>query len=154
RSVRVRAVPLGDAAAPTGFLGLLEDATAELCADAERAELLARAEAARAEAEQARQELASILARVSQDRDLLKQEIRDIEPARDMVGRSPGLRAVLERVALVARSQTTVLVLGETGSGKELVARAIHEASPRRDRVLVKVNCAAISAGLVESELF
>jgi PAS domain S-box-containing protein len=154
RSVRVRAVPLGDPAAPTGFLGLLEDVTAELAADAERAELLARAEAARAEAERARQELASLLARVSQDRDLLEQEIRDIEPAPDMVGQSPGLRAVLERVARVARSATTVLVLGETGSGKELVARAIHEASPRRDRVLVKVNCAAISAGLVESELF
>jgi PAS domain S-box-containing protein len=154
RSVRVRAVPLGDPAAPTGFLGLLEDVTADLAADTERAELLARAEAARAEAERARQEVASLLARVSQDRDLLAQEIRDIEPAPDMIGQSPGLRAVLERVARVARSATTVLVLGETGSGKELVARAIHEASPRRDRVLVKVNCAAISAGLVESELF
>jgi DNA-binding NtrC family response regulator len=72
----------------------------------------------------------------------------------DVVGSSRALRAVLDQVERVARSDTTVLINGETGTGKELIARAVHEASPRRERPLVKLNCAAISAGLVESELF
>jgi transcriptional regulator with GAF, ATPase, and Fis domain len=61
---------------------------------------------------------------------------------------------MLEEIEVVAPTPSTVLIVGETGTGKELVARAIHERSTRRDRPLVKVNCAAISAGLVESELF
>jgi formate hydrogenlyase transcriptional activator len=71
-----------------------------------------------------------------------------------MVGSSPALLAVLRRIEQVAPTGSTVLILGETGTGKELVARAIHDRSSRRDRPLVKVNCSAISAGLVESELF
>jgi formate hydrogenlyase transcriptional activator len=71
-----------------------------------------------------------------------------------VVGRHGGLRAVLAQVALVAPTDATVLISGETGTGKELIARAIHELSPRRNRNLVKVNCAAIPAGLLESELF
>ena len=71
-----------------------------------------------------------------------------------IVGRHGGLRPVLEEVALVAPTDATVLLTGETGTGKELIARAIHELSPRRSRNLVKVNCAAIPAGLLESELF
>ena len=71
-----------------------------------------------------------------------------------MVGNSPPFRELLDRIRLVAGTSATVLITGETGTGKELVARAIHNLSPRRDRPLVKVNCAAISAGLVESELF
>ena len=73
---------------------------------------------------------------------------------RNVVGSSPALRRTLDQVARVARGDTTVLINGETGVGKELIARAVHEASPRRDRTMVKLNCAAISAGLVESELF
>jgi formate hydrogenlyase transcriptional activator len=73
---------------------------------------------------------------------------------RNVVGSSPALRSTLDQVARVARGDTTVLINGETGVGKELIARAVHEASPRRDRTMVKLNCAAISAGLVESELF
>jgi transcriptional regulator with GAF, ATPase, and Fis domain len=65
----------------------------------------------------------------------------------EIVGSSPGLRRMMERVAMVAATNTNVLITGETGTGKELVARAIHEASPRRERLLVTVNCAAISAG-------
>jgi PAS domain S-box-containing protein len=90
---------------------------------------------------------------LASDRDYLRRELAG-NAASEIVGSSPGLRHTLERVAMVAGTNTTVLITGETGTGKELVARAIHEASPRRERLLVKVNCAAISAGLVESELF
>jgi formate hydrogenlyase transcriptional activator len=71
-----------------------------------------------------------------------------------IVGRHGGLRAVLSQVEIVAPTNATVLISGETGTGKELIARAIHELSPRHNRNLVKVNCAAIPAGLLESELF
>jgi formate hydrogenlyase transcriptional activator len=72
----------------------------------------------------------------------------------DVVGKSPALQKVLEHVAIVAPTDSTVLLHGETGTGKELIARAIHELSPRHNRNLVKLNCAAIPAGLLESELF
>jgi len=72
----------------------------------------------------------------------------------DMVGKSNALRKVLEQVAIVAPTDSTVLLHGETGTGKELVARALHSLSPRKNRNLVRLNCAAIPAGLVESELF
>jgi formate hydrogenlyase transcriptional activator len=72
----------------------------------------------------------------------------------EIVGKSAALRAVLSQVEIVAPTDSTVLIFGETGTGKELVARAIHEASDRRGRALVKVNCAAIPTGLLESELF
>jgi len=71
-----------------------------------------------------------------------------------IVGRQGGLRAVLSQVEIVAPTNATVLISGETGTGKELIARAIHELSPRHNRNLVKVNCAAIPGGLLESELF
>ena len=70
------------------------------------------------------------------------------------MGESPALRAVLRKVQQVAAVETTVLLTGETGTGKELVARALHQGSPRRDRPLIKVNCGAIPQGVVESELF
>jgi len=82
----------------------------------------------------------------------LMEEIRSDRDA--MVGESPALRRVLEQIAQVAPTDSTVLIQGETGTGKELVARAIHERSPRRERALVKVNCAALPRDLVESELF
>jgi formate hydrogenlyase transcriptional activator len=71
-----------------------------------------------------------------------------------IVGRRGSLRPILDEVAAVAGTNTTVLITGETGTGKEVIARAIHELSPRRNRNLVKVNCAAMPAGLLESELF
>src|SRR5260370_18866019 len=71
-----------------------------------------------------------------------------------IVGRRGGLRAILAQVEAVAPTNATILISGETGTGKEVIARAIHELSPRRSRNLVNVNCAAMPAGLLESELF
>jgi DNA-binding NtrC family response regulator len=84
----------------------------------------------------------------------LEDEIRTGHDFREIIGRSPSLARLLDQLALVASTESTVLVLGETGTGKELVARAIHDRSPRRERPLVKVNCAALPRELVESELF
>ncbi len=84
----------------------------------------------------------------------LQEEIRAQHNFEQLIGNSPPWQRLLEEIEAVAASESTVLVVGETGTGKELVARALHARSPRRDRPLVKVNCGAISAGLVESELF
>jgi formate hydrogenlyase transcriptional activator len=84
----------------------------------------------------------------------LEEEIRSELSFDEIIGDSPALRRVLAQVELVAPASTTVLILGETGTGKEIIARAVHNHSPRRERTFVKVNCAAIPAGLLESELF
>src|SRR5262245_53363718 len=92
--------------------------------------------------------------RLSTENVYLQEEIQQEHNFAEIVGKSPALSQVLALVETVARTPSTVLILGETGTGKELIARAIHDRSPRRDHPLVKVNCSAISAGLVESELF
>jgi PAS domain S-box-containing protein len=84
----------------------------------------------------------------------LREELRELANFEGILGRSPALVAVLRDVEQVAETDASVLVLGETGTGKELVARAIHQASRRRDGPLVRLNCAAIPANLIESELF
>ena len=84
----------------------------------------------------------------------LREELRELSNFEEILGRSPALVAVLREVEQVAGTDASVLVLGETGTGKELVARAIHQASRRRDGPLVRLNCAAIPATLIESELF
>ncbi len=84
----------------------------------------------------------------------LQEEIKSDYNFEEIVGDSPALRKVLRSVESVAATDSTVLILGETGSGKELIARAIHRLSPRHTRPLIKVNCVALPAGLVESELF
>ena len=84
----------------------------------------------------------------------LGEEIRGEAKFEGIVGQSAALRQVLQLVETVAHTESTVLLLGETGTGKELIARAIHERSRRRQRALVKLNCAAIPRGLLESELF
>jgi formate hydrogenlyase transcriptional activator len=84
----------------------------------------------------------------------LQEEIRSEHNFEEIVGNSPALLEILSNVERVAATDSSVLILGETGTGKELFARAIHSRSVRKDRPLVKVNCGAIAAGLVESELF
>jgi formate hydrogenlyase transcriptional activator len=93
-------------------------------------------------------------ARLEEERLYLEAEIRAEHNFEDIVGKSAALRKVLDQVAIVAPTGSTVLLHGETGTGKELLARAIHNRSPRRERTFVRLNCAAIPSGLVESELF
>src|SRR5215470_1780877 len=100
------------------------------------------------------EEIAALKARLEHENAYLQEEIHAEHNFVEMVGESPALLDVLRRIALVAPTDSTVLITGETGSGKELVARAVHDRSGRRTRPLVKVNCGAIAAGLVESELF
>jgi formate hydrogenlyase transcriptional activator len=84
----------------------------------------------------------------------LREELRSEVGFSDIIGESRALRSLLQEIRQVAVTDSTVLLLGETGTGKELIARAIHQLSTRKDRPLVKVNCGAIAPGLVESELF
>ena len=93
-------------------------------------------------------------ARLEEQRVYLESEICSEYSFEDIVGKSAALRKVLDQVAIVAPTGSTVLLHGETGTGKELIARAIHNLSPRRERTFVRLNCAAIPSGLVESELF
>jgi formate hydrogenlyase transcriptional activator len=99
-------------------------------------------------------EIAELKEKLAQEKLYLEDEIRGEMDFEGIVGQSSGLRHVLQMVETVAGSDSTVLLLGETGTGKELIARAIHERSRRKDRTFVKLNCAAIPTGLLESELF
>ena len=99
-------------------------------------------------------EIADLKDRLAQEKLYLEDEIRGEMDFEGIVGQSSALRHVLNLVDTVAPSDSTVLLLGETGTGKELIARAIHDRSRRKDRTLVKLNCAAIPTGLLESELF
>jgi formate hydrogenlyase transcriptional activator len=99
-------------------------------------------------------QIADLKNELAQEKLYLESEIRSEMNFADIVGNSPSLKEVLGQVELVAPSDTTVLLLGETGTGKELMARAIHERSARRAHAFVKLNCAAIPTGLLESEMF
>ena len=92
--------------------------------------------------------------RLEEERLYLESEIRSEHNFEDIIGKSAALRKVLDQVAIVSPTNSTVLLHGETGTGKELFARAVHNLSPRRERTFVRLNCAAIPSGLVESELF
>jgi formate hydrogenlyase transcriptional activator len=94
------------------------------------------------------------LQRFQREMVYLRDEIKTDRDLRLLTGDSPGMKAVRLAVQQVARTDSTVLILGETGTGKELVARAIHQLSPRRDHLLVAVNCAALAPGVIASELF
>jgi PAS domain S-box-containing protein len=93
-------------------------------------------------------------ARLAAENIYLQEEIKSVHNFEEIIGQSQALLDALEKVNRVAKTAATVLIAGETGTGKELIARAIHSASPRRDKPLIKLNCAALPAGLVESELF
>ena len=100
------------------------------------------------------EEIAALKAALERENLYLQEEIKVEHNFSDIVGRSKGMRQLLKSIETVAPTDVTVLILGETGTGKELVARAVHDLSPRCGRPLVKVNCAALPAGLIESELF
>ena len=99
-------------------------------------------------------QIAELRDRLTQEKKYLEDEINLDHRFEDIVGESSGLRSVLREIATVAPTDATVLIQGETGTGKELLARAIHRLSPRSERTFIKLNCAAIPAGLLESELF
>src|ERR1700751_585621 len=99
-------------------------------------------------------EISQLKDKLAQEKLYLEEEIRSEMNFENIIGNSPPLKHVLELVETVATSDSTVLLLGETGTGKELIARAIHDRSRRKDRTFVKLNCAAIPTGLLESELF
>src|SRR5215468_10016292 len=100
------------------------------------------------------QEISELKDKLAQEKLYLEEELRSDMNFENIIGKSPALKHVLELVETVAPNDSTVLLLGETGTGKELIARAIHDRSRRQDRTFVKLNCAAIPTGLLESELF
>jgi len=92
--------------------------------------------------------------KLTEERNYLNEQIRTEHDFEAIIGQSPALKRILKQAELVAPTGSTVLILGETGTGKEILARAIHDISPQRERTFVSVNCAAIPMGLLESELF
>lgn len=100
------------------------------------------------------EEIASLREQLELENEYLREEIDSSDMHGEMIGRSPALRKILQQVELVAPTETTVLIQGETGTGKELIARRIHSLSTRRERALIKVNCASVARELFESEFF
>ncbi|HEV3470194.1 MAG TPA: sigma 54-interacting transcriptional regulator [Pyrinomonadaceae bacterium] len=169
----------GESGGVTHYIGVQQDVTARKRAEAalrqahdelelrveERTRELTRANAslrdeveARRRAEESLQEALSEVERLKNqlqaDNVYLREEILSEHNFAEIIGSSGSLREVLRKTAQVAATDTTVLIVGETGTGKELMARAIHNGSRRKDRPMVKVNCATLPANLIESELF
>ena len=103
---------------------------------------------------QANEKLFLYKQKLEQENVYLKEQIKTIYNFAEIIGSGVPMQKVYQLISLVAESNSTVLVLGETGTGKELIARAIHNASARKDKLMIKVNCAAMPANLIESELF
>jgi formate hydrogenlyase transcriptional activator len=122
--------------------------------DAELFEQVAKQVAIAVENALAYNEIETLKNKLEKEKLYLEEEIRTEYNFEEIIGSSSVLKRVLQNVATVATTDSTVLIFGETGTGKELIARAIHNLSDRRERTLVKVNCAAIPTGLLESELF
>lgn len=100
------------------------------------------------------QEIEALKEKLAKEKAYLEEEVRTEHHFGDIVGENAALRGILAQVETVAPTDSTVLIRGETGTGKELIARAVHDLSPRKGRTFVKLNCAAIPTGLLESELF
>jgi transcriptional regulator with GAF, ATPase, and Fis domain len=100
------------------------------------------------------EELQEAKERLTEENLYLEQEIHTELGFGQIVGKSTGLRKVMDQVAIVASCDATVLLMGETGTGKELIARAVHNSSKQKDQAFIKMNSAAIPSGLLESELF
>jgi len=147
--------PLIVAGKSIGTLNLASNRADEYSdADGELLQEVANQVALAVENMKAYEEISALHAKLEKENVYLKEEIRSEYNFREIVGNSAPLREVLEKTARVAPLDSTVLIYGETGTGKELIARAIHDRSNRKNQTLVKLNCSAISAGLVESELF
>jgi transcriptional regulator with GAF, ATPase, and Fis domain len=128
-------------------LTLLAMASAQLAIAMQNAEYVQQIETQKAEIEQLRR-------RLEAENVALRAEVRSVSQFREIIGASPALQRALALVERVAPTTASIVVTGETGTGKELIARAIHDLSPRRNGPLISVNCPAIPAGLAESELF
>ena len=148
-------IPLVNRGKILGFLSILR--TTDTPFTSEDVDFLSRASgqiAIAIENAQAFREISELKDKLAQEKLYLEEEIRAASDFEQIIGNSSALKRVLQLVETVAPSDATVLLLGETGTGKELIARAIHDRSRRNQRTLVKLNCAAIPTGLVESELF
>jgi PAS domain S-box-containing protein len=130
----------GPAGSPVEFVGTLIDVTEQ--------------HRSRAALEKAFEEIKALKDQLYQENVALRKEIDETSMFEEIVGKSAALQDLLKQVETVAPTESTVLIFGETGTGKELIARAIHNLSPRRGNAFVKLNCAAIPTGLLESELF
>src|SRR5271156_4282685 len=148
-------IPLVNSGKILGFLSILR--TTDTPFTSEDVDFLSRASgqiAIAIENAQAYREISELKDKLAQEKLYLEEEIRAASDFEQIIGNSSALKRVLQLVETVAPSDATVLLLGETGTGKELIARAIHDRSRRNQRTLVRLNCAAIPTGLVESELF
>ena len=131
------------------------DRTAELSSANEKLSLeIVQRKRAEEELKKALEEITILKDQLGYEKRYLEEEIRQERGFEEMLGESPALQNILKQVTIVAPTGSTVLIQGETGTGKELIARAIHNLSDRRERTFVKINCAAIPTGLLESELF